>query len=250
MGEFGRKIMVTLVGVLLVYLIVYVGTLLRNNLKKYYYIGRADTMERTIAVNGFGRVTGSHDIAMTTIGYSITDKDVAKAQAGSKKVMDAVMSELKKLGIADKDLQTNYAISPDYNSTQDKGQELRGYRVTNSVAVKIRDLGSISQILSLPGKYGANEVSGLTFTIDDPENLKMEARTKALADAALKARALAQALNVRLVEVVSYGEYESGEPGPYPMMMRDGAGGGPETVAPGSKDVVMNVNLTYKITPR
>jgi uncharacterized protein YggE len=255
--NFGKKIMVTLFAVLVVYLIFYVGVLTRNSIKKFDYIGTADQTERMITVNGYGKVNGANDIAVTTMGYSNVDADVAKAQATNKKVMDGLMAELKKMGVADKDMQTNYTIYPEYNYTQDRGQELKGYRVSNSVTVKIRDLTKIPSILALPGKYGATEVSGLSFTIDDPENLKVAARDKALSDAGAKAKVLAKQLGVKLVEVVAYNEYEGdpGYPGPYPMYKEMGMGGGgvmsaPESVASGSKDVVMNVNITYKIAPR
>src|SRR3990167_298527 len=92
---FGKKLLMTLLGILLVYAIVLVGTMIRNNGKKYFYIGKADRMERTIVVSGFGKVSGNNDIAVTTIGYSNTDKDVAKAQADNRKVMDQIMSDLK-----------------------------------------------------------------------------------------------------------------------------------------------------------
>lgn len=256
-GGFVKKIMATLMGVLLVYLIFFVGTVVRNNIKKFDYIGKADRMERTITVNGYGKVNGNNDIAMTTIGYSNTDKDVAKAQADNKKVMDQVMSDLKKLGIADKDLTTNYSIYPEYNYTQDKGQELKGYRVSEQIAVKIRDLSKISAVLNLAGKYGATEVSGLSFTIDDPENLKAQARTKAVADAKARAQVLSASLGVKMVSVVSYYENE-GSNGYYPMASKSmelglgGIGGGvvaPADVAAGSRDVIMNVSVTYEISP-
>lgn len=254
-GDFGKKIITTLLAVFLVYLILYVGVLMRNNARKFNYIGVADQMERTLTVNGLGKVNGKNDIAVTTIGYSNTDKEVSKAQAENKRVMDQLMAELKKLGVADKDMQTNYSIYPEYNYTQDKGQELKGYRVSNNVMVKIRDLTKISAILSLPGKYGATEVSGLNFTIDDPENLKAEARDKAVADAKMKAVKLAASLGAQLVEVISYNEYEAGDyPQPmYTNLKFDGMGSGgpaPEAIAGGSKDVVINVSLTYKIVRR
>ncbi|MEK7680441.1 MAG: SIMPL domain-containing protein [Patescibacteria group bacterium] len=251
--RFGKKILLTLLGVLLVYSVFYVGTLIRNNIKKYDFIGRADKLERTITVNGFGKVVGNNDIAVTTIGHSNTDKDVAKAQVDNKKVMDKVEADLKAMGIEDKDLQTNYSIFPDYNYTQDKGQELKGYRVTNTLTIKIRDLKKISDVLGLAGKYGATEVSGLSFTIDDPENLKLEARDKALADAKVKARKLADSLGVRLVALVSYNEYEGSVPDYYSMRMSmgaEGGGGGPAYVSGGSKDVTVNVNVTYEILSR
>ncbi len=253
-GEFGRKIAFALMMVLVVYSIVFLGTLIRNNLKKFNYIGRADRMERTIVVNGMGKASAANDIAMTTIGFTNTDKDVASAQLANKKVMDPLVAELKKMGVADKDIKSNYSIYPDYNYTQDKGQELKGYRVSSDVTVKIRDLSKISQVLGLAGRFNANQVSGLSFTIDDMENVKAEARKKALADAKVKAMELARVLGVRLVSVVGFNEYEGSENPIFPyanggMAFKEMAAPSiaPAEVAGGSRDAVMNVSVTYEI---
>ena len=256
-GDFAKKLMLTFVGVLLVYLIFFVGSLVRNNIKKYDYIGKADRMESTILVNGVGRVSGNNDIAMTTIGYSNLDKDVSKAQVDNKKVMDAIMVDLKKMGVEDKDLQTNYTIYPEYEYLSDKGSVLKGYRVSNQITIKIRNLGKIADMLGLAGKYGATEISGLTFTVDDPENLKTQARDKAVIDAQAKAAVLAKSLGVRLGRIVSYNEYENSS---YDYSMptlaktnfmgaEGGGGGAPAAVATGSKDVLMNVSVSYEILP-
>lgn len=256
-GSFFKKFMCTLAAVLLVYVVFYFGTLIRNNIKEYNFIGKADKMERSFTINGYGKVTGNNDIAVTSIGYSNTDKDVSVAQAANKKVMDSVSNELKRIGIDDKDLQTDYSIYPDYNYTQDKGQELRGYRVTSNITIKIRDLSKIPTILSLAGKYGATQVGGLTFTIDDPENLKTAAREKALVNAETKAKELAASLGVRMVSVMSYSEYEGGN-GYYDyskssMSYGMGGEGAAPAVAPqvssGSRDMEMNVAITFEIVP-
>lgn len=254
--SFGKQIIWTLVGVLLVYLIFYVGILTRNNIKQYEVIGLSDQLERTITVNGYGKVVGTNDIAVTSISHTNTDMDVAKAQLENKKVMDAAFADLKKLGIADKDLQSSYSITPSYNYTDDKGRQLVGYEVTSGVTVKIRDLSKISNVLGIAGKYGTNQVGGLSFTIDDPENLKSEARAKALADAQAKALQLSRSLGVRIVAVMSYSEYDNNPiPANYPMYKDAlmGVGGSAETapaqIASGSQDVGMNVSITYKIMP-
>jgi hypothetical protein len=57
-----RKLMCTLLAIFLVYSIIFVGTLIRNNLKKYDTIGRADAAERTLAVEAEGKVTVNQDI--------------------------------------------------------------------------------------------------------------------------------------------------------------------------------------------
>lgn len=249
--HFGKPIFMTLLGVFIVYSTFYVGTLMKNEIKKYNYIGQADQTERTINITGTAKVTASNDIAMTTIGYSNIDQDVAKAQAENKKVMDKVYADLKQMGIQEKDLQTNYSIYPEYDYTQ-KGSVLKGYRVNSNLTVKIRDLNKISDVLGLAGKYGANQVTGLSFTIDDTENLKNEARTKALADAKRKAVLLANQLGVAIGEVVSYADYENSPAPIYSYAKGMGMGGGaadsgPAEVSGGTQDIVMNVTITYKI---
>src|SRR3989339_179168 len=253
----GKKVLMTLFGVLLVYGIFYIGTLMRNNIKQYYYIGQADKMERTIIVAGFGKITASNDVAVTTLGFSNTDKDVAKAQADNKAVMDKVFADLKGMGVEDKDVQTDYRVYPDYNYTQDKGQVLKGYRIENKLTIKIRDLTKTSQILGLVGKYGLTEVAGLSYTIDDSESIKATARAKALANAKVKAQELAAQLGVNLGNVVSYNEYEGGN-SYYPMKaavpeMMLGMGGvdtSPANISSGSQDVAINVNVVYEIMPQ
>ncbi len=257
-GAFAKKILWTLMGVLLVYVIFYVGTLIHNNIKTYQTIGQADKSERTITVNGTGKVTGSNDIAVTSIGYGNTDKDVALAQKNNKRVMDPIVAELRRLGIADKDLKTTYSIRPDYTTVPEKPPQLNGYRVESGVQVKIRDLSKIAAVLSVPGKYGATEVGDIEFSVYDSDDLKTLARDKALADAKAKAVQLAASLGVRLKEVVAYNEYEGSD---YPIMynaapmrsMTDMVASipssGPDLIAAGSKEVVMNVSVTYEIVP-
>lgn len=249
-ASFGYKILMVLVAVVLVYLTFYLGTLMRNNVKQYSYIGQADQQERTITVNGFGKVSGKNDIAMTTMGYSTIDKDVGKAQTDNTNVMNLFLADLKGLGVAEQDLESDYSIYPEYDYTQIKGQQLKGYRVTNNVTIKVRDLTKISSILSLAGKFNLNEVSGLSFTIDDTDSLKAQARAKSLANAKMKAAQLALSLGMQLGEVIAYSEYDTNQQ-PYPMYEKSMGTGGMMDAAPviasGSRDVGMNVSITYKM---
>ncbi len=249
--DFFKKILVALICVFIVYGVIYLDTMVNFKTKEYSYIGKSDRMERTITVSGMGKVPGRNDVAMTTIGYSNTDKDVKVAQENNSKVMNPLKAELKSMGIGDKDITDQYTISPNYDYTQVKGQQLRGYQVSNSLAVKIRDLGQIPAVLNLAGKYGANEVGGLSFTIDDQEVLKSEAREKAFNDAKMKARKLANDLGVRLAGVVTYSESSGNDyPLPYGGMTMDFVNvKAPSSISSGSQDIITNVNITYEILP-
>ncbi len=250
-GEFGRKIMLTFVGILLVYVIIFVGTLIRNNLQKYNFIGRADRAERTITIQGTGKVTAKPDIAVTSMGMISSAKTVSEAQQKNTTIMNKLIEKLKALGIDAKDIQTtNYNIYPQYDYLQDKGQVLRGYEVNQSVTIKIRDLTKANQVLALAGEVGTNNVSGLQFTVDDNEVYKAEARKLALDKIAEKAQTLTGLLGVRVVGVVSYNEYEGGS-GIYQMKAYAdsaiGMGGGAPAVEAGSNDVVINASVILEI---
>lgn len=245
---FGHTLVKVLGGILLVYLIFYIGTLINNNLQKSKYIGMAPKQERTIQVAGYGKIVGSNDIAVTTIGYSNTSTDVATAQANNKKIMDAVLKDLKNMGIKEKDIQSNYSVYPQYNYTN-SGRKFGGYQVNHQMKIKIRNLSTVSNVLTLAGKYGANQVGGLNFTVDDNESLKSQARIKALADAKNKAQVIANYLGVSLGKAVSYNEYENNKTYyPIAKTMVEGLGGtsAPE-VSTGSSNVEMNVNVIYEI---
>ncbi|MEK7084854.1 MAG: SIMPL domain-containing protein [Patescibacteria group bacterium] len=251
-GEFTYKIFLTLFGILLVYLIVLLGTVIRNNLEKYYYIGQAEKPERMITLDAEGKVTVAPDVSMTTMGMIAKGKTVAEAQEKNSAVMNALIERLKGLGVEEKDIQTaNYNIYPQYNYTEAEGQVLTGYEVHQSVMVKIRDVSRADTILGLAGEVGANAVSGLQFTFDDDEAYKAEARQIALEALAEKARAISEALGVRMIGIVSYAEYEGGRggyPPPMPFLKEmEGIGGAAPDIEAGSQEVVMNVSVTFEI---
>ena len=245
-----KKIFGVLFGILLVYVIVLVGTMIRNNINEYSYIGQADRMERTILVQAEGKVTAKPDIAVTTMGMIVDGSTVAEAQQKNTSVMNSLNSKLKVLGISEDDIQTtNYNIYPQYDYLEDEGRVLNGYQVSQSVNVKIRNLEKANQVLALAGEVGANSVSGLEFTIDDRDIYKNEARDLALQKIGEKARMLSQSLGVRIIGVVSYDEYEGGENdfGPYRAYAESGFGGDTPVIESGSMDVKMNLNVTFEI---
>lgn len=250
-NSFGSIFLKLLAGILLVYLIIFVGSLTRNNLKKFYYIGKAERPQNTIVINGEGKVIGTPDIAVVEVGFLTEKPDVASAQKENTEKMNKLLAEIKKLGVKEDDMQTTqYQIYPKYDYTEGRSI-LSGYTVNQNVSLKIRDLTKISPVLAKVGEVGVNQVSGLSFTIDEPENLQAEARAKALANARAKAEALTKSLGVKIVRVVSFSEYNQPEPGPLylkSMSMAEGIGGGgaPE-IKSGSLEVKVGVSVVYEI---
>ena len=241
-----------LLGAVLILLAVYVAALTRNTLRQYDYIGRSDQQIYTITISGEGKVTAIPDIAEVSVGIETQQASVGAAQSENTTKMNELITQLKGLNISAEDIKTtNYNIYPRYDYLEGR-QVLRGYVVSQNVTVKIRDLQRVAEVLELAGSSGVNQLGGLQFTIDEPEDIRQQAREEALRQATEKAEALAKIANVKLGKLVSFSE--NGYVPSYPVYARgvalDAGFGGAEaapTVEPGSQEVQVNVTVTYEV---
>ncbi|MBU0649097.1 SIMPL domain-containing protein [Patescibacteria group bacterium] len=244
----GQKMFYVLMGIVLVYAIVYLAVIIQNNLKEFEYIGLADRERDTISIEGEGKAIGTPDIATVNAGMVTEAKTVLEAQDANTEKMNSLIAEFKKMGLDSGDIQTvDYSIWPKYEY-KEGASNIVGYTVSQSVQIKIRDTAKISLVLAAAGQAGANQVSGVQFGIDDPDGLKEEARLEALVDAKQKAQDLAQALGVSLGKVVGFSEYTY-SPTTKGYLEYDGLGGAGEApqVETGSLEIDSNVTVIYEI---
>ena len=248
-----NRLFALLLGILIVYLIVFFAFAIKNEAIQSNTIGKAPAERKTISFDGTGKVVGTPDIATADLGMTTQDKDVQTALKDNNQKINDLIAALKQVGIPAADIQTSaFDVSPNYDYSNNK-QTITGYTANQSVTVKVRNLDLVSNVLDTVGTVGANQVSGLNFTIDNPEQLQAQAREKAIADAMDKASVLEQQLGIKLTRVVNFSENGSS---PVPIMynsMKELAGGAaaPVSVAPsiqtGSQDIVSNVTLTFEI---
>mgnify|MGYP005993124867 CR=1 FL=1 len=71
------------------------------------------------------------------------------------------------------------------------------------LTIRVRDLSSLSAVLGAVLSDGANNLSGLTWGIQDTQTLEDEARRRAVKDAMAKAALYADAAGVELGDVMS-----------------------------------------------
>jgi len=209
----------------------------------------------TISVQGRGEVMSVPDIATLDFGVQTGRQKTADAamQILTEK-MTKVMEALKTVGIEEKDIRTQYlSLNPSYDWNEGRRID-EGFEANQSLIVKVRDLKKISEVLDAAIKSGANQAGSVNFTIDDPENLRAEARAKAIANAKQKAETLAADLGVSLGRMQGFWEDQGYNEPMYArtvMMDAEGMGGGGAPKAPplpaGEQEVVVTVNLTYKL---
>lgn len=209
-----------------------------------------EPVNRTLTVNGSGRVYMTPDIAYITIGVHTEGERATDAVADNSDQVQAVLDALKSAGIADADLRTtNFSIYPQ-QQFDDQGRPTGKiiYSVDNSVLVTIRDIESVGDILDTAVSAGSNSVNGIQFDVEDKAEAMEDARTAAVADARAKAQALADAAGVELGEIRSITEYSSGGPQPmYDMRASVAAEAASVPVQPGTMLLTLEVNLVFAI---
>ncbi len=222
-------------------------------------------MPTSISVTGEGEVKVKPDIAQFSFSVTAKGATAEEAQATSSAKMIALTAYLAQQGVAEADIKTeNYNLYPLF--TYDYGAEVMcdgwncppareipdGFEVSQYVTVKVRDMAKAGTLLAGVGGLGATGISGLSFTIDNEDASKDEARNKAIADATAEAQSIADQFGMRLTRMTSYYEmddYYGGEPyyGGYEMDMAKNESGGAPPLPAGEQEVRATVSVTYEM---
>jgi len=208
-----------------------------------------------IWVSGIGEVTVTPDIAVLTLGVEAQADTVDQAQGEASSAMNAVVSELDSRGVADKDIQTLYfRIYPVRDWAPERGEEeLVGYRVTNMVTVKVREVDDTGTIIDAVARVGGDyiKIDNISFTVDDPTPYQKEAREKALADARERAEQIADTAGVRLGEPTYINESGSYYPTTrqisYGMAVPAPMPEAAASISPGETVITILVQVAYSI---
>lgn len=209
------------------------------------------SMERTVTVSATGTVSATPDEATIQTGVSSEAKTAREALSKNSAAMAKVIAELKAKGIEAKDIQTTqFNIEPVYVYPQEgKPPVVTGYRAHNMVAVKVRDLDKLGDVLDQLVTVGANQMNGISFDVSKAETLKDEARKDAMANALRRAKLYAQAAGADVGEIVQISEDVS-HAGPQPVVFKHARAAMAAEAAPverGSVDLEARVTATWKL---
>jgi len=254
-------------GVFLTILSIFFVVLTINAIRENEFIGADAFPQTTISVRGEGEAFAVPNVAKVSFTVREQGDDVASAQDKATEKMNTLLGTLDDFGIEEEDIKTtSYNAFPRYEYRRDTivcvtapciqpagKQVLVGYEVSQSIRLTIRDTEDAGEVLTLIGESGVDNVSGLTFTVEDEEEVIREARRLAIEDAEEKAEKLADDLDVRLVRVVSFFE-ESGFGEPYYAFAENAGFGGDMAVSRSAPEIpvgedktTVSVNITYEI---
>jgi hypothetical protein len=203
-----------------------------------------------ISVTGEATVSVAPDQAQIDGGVANDAKTAREASDANNAAMGKVLLALKGAGIDEKDYQTSrLSLQPQYAPNRSGPSPVVGYRASNRVTIRVRDVTRIAGMIDVLVGAGANDIGGINFMVSQASKLLDEAREQAISDARRKAQIYAKAAGVTLGEPLRISEESS----PTPVFRGKVAGGMAASTAPvaqGEETLSVTVNVSWAIKPK
>ncbi len=190
------------------------------------------------------------DIATFSTGVQTMAPTASEAVRQNNVQMASVVDRLKKLGIADKDIQTTQISLNQQFDYRDGQQVFKGFQASNMVNAKLRDLKKLGTFLDALAVDGATSFNGPTFGIDDDSTFREAARDKVWATAMTRAKSMARKAGYTDVLVLRVEETDNQGGGyqPMPMIARAMDASEKSTpIAPGELSVGSTISFTFEM---
>ncbi len=229
-----------------------------------------------ISISGSGKVTYKPDLAEISVSVITKEKDSETVQLKNDEKMAAIIGYLKDSGVKEEDIKTiSYNLYPEYQQGPEAVPmssvpgspivsspeyyypntfKIIGYTLDQSLSFKVRDISRVGAIVGGLSDKGANQVSGISFSLSDEktEELKAEAREKAVEKAKKELEITKSLYGFKKAKLLSINDYPVYPSVMYQDMKALGAGGkgAPSNVSPieaGTGELEVQVNLTYEL---
>ncbi|MGA9159892.1 MAG: SIMPL domain-containing protein [Actinomycetota bacterium] len=204
---------------------------------------------RTITVTSTATATAAPNEAVIELGVRSESIDGTAAFAQNAKDMQAVLDGVKATGVDEKDIQTTNVSLEQRVTNRGKPNEQQVFVATNSIRVTIHDLSSVGSVIDAAVRAGADAVNDIRFQLSDPNAVRTDALTRAVAGARAKADALASAADAEVVRVVTIDE-QNYRPPVYEAALAAGALATPAAtpiVPPSSLEVTETISVVWEI---
>jgi len=210
----------------------------------------------SLIVAGSGHIMAAPDEATVRLGI-VRQANVAQvAQEQANAVAQEILSGVGKLGVPANQIQTaRIVLSPVYaprNPESKDAPRIVSYSATNSVSIRLENLSLIGSVIDAGLKSGANQLEGVQFGLRNDIGQRERALKEAVVEARRKAEAMADALGVKLVEIleVTEGNVSVAEPAAYKAVALSAGALSGTPVSPGEIDVNADVTIRYRISPK
>lgn len=240
---------------------VFLGNLIWYNVQKIK-LQQAGS-NKTITLSGEGKVVAKPNVAEISFGVITQNPDSSKAQSDNDSKMKVLVDLLKSQGIDEKDITTTtYNLEPQYNYSYCKQSandyrscppKITGYQLTQRVTVKIRDFSKINLIVGSLAPNGANDISQITFTVDNWGDYQLQAQIAAIQEVMKKKAALEKATGIKIGQILSISNsgnipiYNNNKTLSMQAMAPLGAGNNEAAINPGSQEITSEQTIVFSL---
>ena len=210
------------------------------------------------AVNGLwvvgnGEASANPEVARITFGVDLRGDDPAKVVDEATQKMNKAILAAGEQGVAEGDTKTvGYSLWVETVQDPDTGRPTGEviYHVSHMVQATVKNLDTVGAILAAVIQAGANTISEVSFSVDEPQALVEQARKAALEDAKVRAQLMAEGLGITLGKPILV--TEGGFSVPFDIGLGMGGGGGMAesaavSISPGAFSVSVSVQVVYEI---
>ncbi len=208
----------------------------------------ADTASPSITVTGTGKMTYVPNMATVSVSVVNEAPTAADAWAKNAKVVKKLFDVLKEFGITEKDFKTTgLNINPRYVHHKGAPPELVGYTATYDLAITARDLKRLGALLDQLVANGANRGMGISFGIDNPEEMLDQARLRAVSEARRKADLYVKGAGANLGRVLNISEGQAHSQRVLRFEHNAPVSADSLMIAAGQQELSVSVTVTYAI---
>ena len=163
-----------------------------------------------LTVTGFGEVRIAPDEATVQLGVTRQRDTAQEAQEEVNEVAQEILNAVTQLGVRAEHIQTSdLRLSPVYTTRRPgSSSEPRvvAYRASNMVSVRLENLSLVGLVIDAAMKAGGNQLQGVHFALRNDLSAREQALKEAVKAAAQKAKAISEALDVKIIEVIEVNE--------------------------------------------
>ncbi len=160
-----------------------------------------------VTVMGDSIVQAQPDTAIVTVAVVTQSKRALEAQQENANRSDAVVRALKAAAGPGAEVKTSgYSLQPQRVYRENQPPTITGYEARNSVTVTLSDLTKVATVIDATAQAGANDITGISFTLRRDRPARDNALAQATQEAMSKARVVAAALGGRVVRIVEVQE--------------------------------------------
>jgi uncharacterized protein len=198
-------------------------------------------------------VSSTPDVVNLSAGVNALAPTASLALSQNAERMARVIAAIEGQGVAERDIRTSeISLNPQYEWDEGtRRQFFRGYQVSSTVQIRLRELPHTGRVLDAIVTAGADEVGAISWSVDDPSTAQQQAREAAFAAARERALGFARQAgyaDVRLLEV-SEGTSGYGSQPPMPMNAAVETRNMTMPIRPGQVQTGVTISVKFKYEP-